>query len=340
MDTENKLVKKLQETGSQLVVQLCDPRALDLSVFDVMAADENALSALLLDQAAGTLQYQLEGMVSLETFLDQYTFENEEGYLFLGMLFETAIACNRNKPVLFYPDYIYVSPYGERVKFIVLPLAVESWMYQADALHFWIDYLCSHFKTTTAYEIIGYMIRLKSAPEFSLPALVSGLSMLKAQYHPGKWYKPSLKRFVLREPVRPVQEAVPPAAFSSPAQEIQDPEQERKQAAEKFLDMEEATQIIGSVQESSARLEGNGDVYSLLFDDMLVGRGMQCQIRLQDPSVSIRHARISRVEDRYYIQDLKSSNHTWLNDKLVQRKMRLKPGMVVRFGAAEMVFSQ
>ncbi|WP_419006102.1 FHA domain-containing protein [Holdemanella porci] len=33
-----------------------------------------------------------------------------------------------------------------------------------------------------------------------------------------------------------------------------------------------------------------------------------------------------------YIQDLKSTNKTYLNEKEVKRKMRLKDGMTIRFG--------
>ena len=57
-------------------------------------------------------------------------FENEEGYIFLHQLFEQAIASNRNKPVLFDPDYVFVSGFGDRFAFVVVPIQISNWMFQ------------------------------------------------------------------------------------------------------------------------------------------------------------------------------------------------------------------
>ncbi len=75
----------------------------------------------------------------------------------------------------------------------------------------------------------------------------------------------------------------------------------------------------------------NGTRFDLLFESMVVGRAMTCEIALDEPNISLKHARITKDGDRCYIQDLKSSNGTFLNDKRVQRKMRLRPGMRVVF---------
>lgn len=59
-------------------------------------------------------------------------FEKEEGYIFLHQLFEQAIASNRNKPVLFDPDYVFVSSFGDRFAFVVVPIQISNWMFQKD----------------------------------------------------------------------------------------------------------------------------------------------------------------------------------------------------------------
>ena len=81
-----------------------------------------------------------------------------------------------------------------------------------------------------------------------------------------------------------------------------------------------------------ASLVWNHEKYALCNEMNIVGRAMVCDIRFQDPSVSLKHAKIVCENDRYYIQDLKSTNKTYLNGKEVKRKMRLKDGMQVQFG--------
>lgn len=80
--------------------------------------------------------------------------------------------------------------------------------------------------------------------------------------------------------------------------------------------------------------------YSLANEINLIGRAMSCDVRFQDSSVSLKHAKIICENERYYIQDLKSTNKTFLNDKEVKRKMRLKDGMHIRFGDVECEFKE
>ena len=87
-------------------------------------------------------------------------------------------------------------------------------------------------------------------------------------------------------------------------------------------------------------LDIQGRTYPLEDQEVFVGRKKGCQICLEDSSVSSMHAKLTRQEERWYIQDLKSTNFTWLNEKRVIRKMRLKEGMVIRFGQCEAIFHQ
>ncbi len=87
-------------------------------------------------------------------------------------------------------------------------------------------------------------------------------------------------------------------------------------------------------------LEIQGQKHTLSGQEIIVGREIGCHIQLTDPSISSIHAKLTCQEERWYIQDLKSTNFTWLNDKRVIRKMRLKEGMVIRFGQCEAIFHQ
>ena len=58
---------------------------------------------------------------------------------------------------------------------------------------------------------------------------------------------------------------------------------------------------------------------------------------IQDPTVSMRHARVIRKEGRLFIEDLNSREGTWVDgQKLVPFTLQeLGPGAVVQFGGMQ-----
>ncbi|MEQ9498916.1 MAG: SpoIIE family protein phosphatase [Deltaproteobacteria bacterium] len=67
-------------------------------------------------------------------------------------------------------------------------------------------------------------------------------------------------------------------------------------------------------------LEGpnQGAVYELK-DVCVLGRALDCQVHIRDLTVSRRHARITRVDGRFLVEDLGSGNGTLVNDQAVTR---------------------
>ena len=66
--------------------------------------------------------------------------------------------------------------------------------------------------------------------------------------------------------------------------------------------------------------------------DLLVGRLDDCEIRLDDIQVSRQHAQIVYRDDRYLVEDLKSSNGTILNDEPVVSPTVLNDGDQIKIG--------
>ena len=62
-----------------------------------------------------------------------------------------------------------------------------------------------------------------------------------------------------------------------------------------------------------------------------LGRDPASDIPLSDPSVSRSHARLTRVFQDYYLEDLESTNGTLLNDRVVTKHL-LRDGDRVRIG--------
>jgi hypothetical protein len=80
-----------------------------------------------------------------------------------------------------------------------------------------------------------------------------------------------------------------------------------------------------------------GMIYDL-DSDLVLGRGERAEIRLEDPFASSSHARVYRQGGAVVLEDLGSTNGTYLNEELLDSPRPLHPGDHVRIGDSEFVF--
>ncbi len=70
----------------------------------------------------------------------------------------------------------------------------------------------------------------------------------------------------------------------------------------------------------------------------VMGRGDQAEIRLEDPFASSRHARLVRQGGVIVVEDLGSTNGTYLNEELLGGPQPLHAGDRVRIGDSEFTY--
>jgi pSer/pThr/pTyr-binding forkhead associated (FHA) protein len=80
-----------------------------------------------------------------------------------------------------------------------------------------------------------------------------------------------------------------------------------------------------------------GMIYDL-EGDIVLGRGDHAEIRLEDPFASSRHARIYEQGNILVVEDLGSTNGTYLNEELLESARPLHPGDRVRIGDSEFAY--
>ncbi len=91
-----------------------------------------------------------------------------------------------------------------------------------------------------------------------------------------------------------------------------------------------ATLLIKLHDKSSQELE-------LTSDSFAIGRKSDNNLRIEDPAVSGHHARITKIHAVYFIEDLKSTNGTFVNDKRIERH-QLRDTDVVMIGRHRIIF--
>src|SRR5436190_12696510 len=72
-----------------------------------------------------------------------------------------------------------------------------------------------------------------------------------------------------------------------------------------------------------------GTRFELDGDRAVIGRSADCEVPLDVPAVSRRHAAIVRERGRYFVEDLQSRNGTLLNDKRITERSPLDEGDVL-----------
>src|ERR1700681_3829436 len=67
-----------------------------------------------------------------------------------------------------------------------------------------------------------------------------------------------------------------------------------------------------------------GSSVELVGDKIILGRNQDCTVVLNVPAVSREHAVIRRIQGKFYIEDMKSRNGTFVNNKEVTTRTLLK----------------
>jgi pSer/pThr/pTyr-binding forkhead associated (FHA) protein len=65
---------------------------------------------------------------------------------------------------------------------------------------------------------------------------------------------------------------------------------------------------------------------------LMVGRSRQCSLRVDTPSISSRHARIGFESGQFWVEDLGSTNGTFVNKQQISGRVNVQPGTPISLG--------
>ena len=85
-----------------------------------------------------------------------------------------------------------------------------------------------------------------------------------------------------------------------------------------------ALEFIAPLERENERLEIDAAI--------VIGRSADCDVRLDDTFLSSRHARVANDGGDLSIEDLGSTNGTYVNQELVKGRVHLERGDIVQVG--------
>lgn len=72
-------------------------------------------------------------------------------------------------------------------------------------------------------------------------------------------------------------------------------------------------------------------------DEVVIGRGAECSMRIDDDAMSRRHVRVFRLGENYIVEDLESTNGTFVNGRAIEGPTQLRDADRVLVGKATML---
>jgi pSer/pThr/pTyr-binding forkhead associated (FHA) protein len=86
------------------------------------------------------------------------------------------------------------------------------------------------------------------------------------------------------------------------------------------------------------RSYGVTEIVGLESKELTIGTAANNALVLKDPSISLYHARLVRIQHGFYLEDLGSTYGTWVNGNLIGEH-RLEHGDTINLGVYTLVFS-
>ena len=105
------------------------------------------------------------------------------------------------------------------------------------------------------------------------------------------------------------------------------------------VETQAASPVELELEREVAYLDVDGERHTIRKRRTVIGRSKDCDLRLDDPNVSRRHAELRQEGTSYWIVDLDSTNGSEINGRRAKR-VKLDPGDTVTIGSTDLVFDR
>jgi pSer/pThr/pTyr-binding forkhead associated (FHA) protein len=103
-----------------------------------------------------------------------------------------------------------------------------------------------------------------------------------------------------------------------------------------WRDMKQQGQLFAARQPTPLIITSLADSLALTRrfskPEIILGRELACDLQLDDQTVSLRHARLSYRQNQWWLEDMASTNGTYLNGEVVTAPVVITQGDEIRLG--------
>ncbi len=104
-----------------------------------------------------------------------------------------------------------------------------------------------------------------------------------------------------------------------------------------WKDLKRQDEILASRRLPPINLSlANGSQRRFTTPEVVIGRDPACELVIDDPTVSTTHARLAYHHGQWWLEDMQSTNGTFLNGEMVTASLVVTGGDVVRCGQVEL----
>ena len=113
------------------------------------------------------------------------------------------------------------------------------------------------------------------------------------------------------------------------------PEQDRAATLVEAIGDNRGRTVATGIFRLEAGSSDNKQIFALKEGENFIGRSPMCEICIDDPSISRKHAVLHMSSGKVWVKDLGSRNHTYVQGSTVVKEMEVAPETPLRFGTVE-----
>ena len=151
-------------------------------IFQQIHKDERCLLCVRDPRSKTRLYYDTKGYLTLKEYLQAHLFAENELLPFLLYVLEDMVQVNAGKPVSMRLEHVFLSYDGGLLRFLVVPLLVDNWLFQKEELKQFIRDFLDCVRVTQDFAALGFLGCCLRKEDLTLP-LVLQLSLIHIYCH-------------------------------------------------------------------------------------------------------------------------------------------------------------
>lgn len=309
-----KSMERMEEGYVQ--VQLQAKKEVDAYMLELIEQCPQALTCMQDKRSSTKFLYDVKERLSVSEVLALWKFQRKDAMDFLHKLFSILQVVDQKLPVVADLDMIFMDGGMESIQVLILPIHEHF-----NAENDWTVFLESILKRIQVVDgdaFYGWLYRFVQSQPKGVRAINQVLSQVEDIKITG----------ILRQMLQARREA------GSLLQENQArilQELNKQRLAQRCSPSEEITTQVSKAKPNDTVVlfakkarngylkDEQGELYPLQ-SETLIGRGENCTLCLKEPAISLEHALLIQKEDTFSIQDLDSSNGTYVNGVQIDHK--------------------